>query len=278
MLIGTAVVGGGYYAVKEISDTAEKTRSIDIEQTDVSLADTSTTTSATTTEANDTQNSEGERSEEMVRNTSASANLDRQIVEREAKVLRLQKAEQEALAQKLAEEQAELQRTEEALSQSHEEAENMQEVERAGELLEQTVKETNPIDTSSRASESASTPTVTITPSVKFSANPSTIEYGGSSVLSWAATGALSCTFGSSTVLLDTAGSQSVSPKSSDWSKLSSTTYIITCTGAGGSVSEEVTVTTRRWVPSEECEAAAEATPTVNGNELNPILCSKLTM
>ncbi|MEY2665147.1 MAG: hypothetical protein RLZZ480_252 [Candidatus Parcubacteria bacterium] len=115
-------------------------------------------------------------------------------------------------------------------------------------------------------------------PKVKVAANPSSVEYGGSSVISWVATDALSCTVGSSPVLLAVAGSQSVSPTNSDWSKSSKTTYTVTCTGNGGSVSENVTVTVQSWEPSAECKAAAADTSTVNGYELSPTLCSKLTM
>lgn len=115
-------------------------------------------------------------------------------------------------------------------------------------------------------------------PKVRITANPSTVEYGGTSAISWVAADALSCTLGSSPVLLAVTGSQSVSPTNTDWSESNKTTYAVTCTGAGGSVSGEASVTVRPWAPSTECKKAAEGTPTVKGYELNPTLCSKLTI
>lgn len=132
----------------------------------------------------------------------------------------------------------------------------------------------NSTNTSTNAGASITAPT----PKVKVTASPSSVEYGGTSVISWVVTDASSCTLGSSSILLAVAGSQSVSPTNSDWSKSNKTTYTVTCTGAGGSVSEEASVTVQSWVPSVECKKAAEGTPTVKGQELNPTLCSKLTM
>lgn len=94
-------------------------------------------------------------------------------------------------------------------------------------------------------------PVVILNPKVKVTANPSNVEYDGTSVISWTATDALSCTLDSSPVLLSITGFQSVKPTdtSKDWSKTNKTTYSITCTGAGGSITENVTITIQPWTP-----------------------------
>ncbi len=113
---------------------------------------------------------------------------------------------------------------------------------------------------------------------VKVTANPVTVEYGGTSVISWVATDALSCTLGSSPVLLAVTGSQSVSPTNPDWSKSNKTTYTVTCTGAGGSASGEAAVTVQSWKPSVECQKAFDGYYYRNEITLNPTFCSKMEM
>lgn len=94
--------------------------------------------------------------------------------------------------------------------------------------------------TDGRKSASASA-TVTVNavttpaPTVSLSATPSTIDEGQSATLSWSSTDASSCSAnwtGSSA----TSGSESVSPGAS-------TTYSISCDGAGGSANDSATVT-----------------------------------
>lgn len=115
--------------------------------------------------------------------------------------------------------------------------------------------QTSPTHASTTIEVSTTTPTTVPAaapaPKVKVTATPSSVEYYGTSVISWVATDALSCTLDSSPVLLSVTGSQSVSPtdSSKDWSKSNKTTYTITCTGAGGTVSEDATVTVQPWVP-----------------------------
>ena len=62
-------------------------------------------------------------------------------------------------------------------------------------------------------------------PTVTLTANPPSIQYGGSSVLVWNSTNATSCS-GSGTNNFSTSGSMVVSP-------LTTTTYSITCVGTG---------------------------------------------
>ena len=75
-------------------------------------------------------------------------------------------------------------------------------------------------------------------PFVDLTANPASIQQGQSSMLSWTVSNANSCTAsgGWSGSKNKNGGSQTVSP----WT---TTTYIITCTGAGGSASDSATVT-----------------------------------
>jgi hypothetical protein len=73
-------------------------------------------------------------------------------------------------------------------------------------------------------------------PTLSFTANPSEIEEGESSTLSWSTTNASSCTASNGwSGSKNTSGSESVSPEED-------TTYTLTCTGTGGSVSKSVTV------------------------------------
>jgi len=74
-------------------------------------------------------------------------------------------------------------------------------------------------------------------PTVTLTANPTTIQSGQSSTLTWSSTNATSCTAsGSWTGSKATSGSQSVSPTSN-------ATYTLACTGVGGTVNKSVSVT-----------------------------------
>ena len=73
-------------------------------------------------------------------------------------------------------------------------------------------------------------------PTVSISANPATIQEGGSSTLTWLSTNADSCTIDQGIGTVNTSGSTTVSPTAT-------TTYTITATGAGGTATNSVTVT-----------------------------------
>ncbi len=76
----------------------------------------------------------------------------------------------------------------------------------------------------------------TTTPTVTLTTNPTSITQGQSSTLTWSSTNATSCTAsGGWTGTKTTSGTQAVSPTAN-------TTYTITCTGAGGSANQSVTV------------------------------------
>jgi len=72
---------------------------------------------------------------------------------------------------------------------------------------------------------------------VSLSANPLSVSYNGSSTLSWSSSNATSCTAsGAWTGSRATSGSQTLS------SLTTTSTFILTCIGAGGSASQSVTV------------------------------------
>ncbi|MBS0366387.1 MAG: DUF4038 domain-containing protein [Proteobacteria bacterium] len=74
-------------------------------------------------------------------------------------------------------------------------------------------------------------------PTLSFSASPASITSGGSSTLSWTAANTTSCTASGGW-----SGAQLASG-SADVQPASSTTYSLACSGAGGSVSQSITVT-----------------------------------
>lgn len=90
---------------------------------------------------------------------------------------------------------------------------------------------------------SSATTTITVNPisnpdpkpTVTLTGNPSTIDKGNSSTLSWSSTNATSCS-AAWTSATSTSGTASVTPSST-------TEYSISCTGAGGSASATTTIT-----------------------------------
>jgi hypothetical protein len=78
--------------------------------------------------------------------------------------------------------------------------------------------------------------TPTPEPTLTFTANPTAITSGGTSDLSWSSTNATSCTASDGwSGAKATSGTQAVTPSAT-------TTYTLTCEGAGGDVTESVTV------------------------------------
>ena len=79
---------------------------------------------------------------------------------------------------------------------------------------------------------------VSIPPTVAISASPNNVAYRGGTTLTWSSTNATSClALGGWTGSRESAGSASIS------NLAASTTYTLTCTGAGGSSSQSATVT-----------------------------------
>jgi hypothetical protein len=75
-------------------------------------------------------------------------------------------------------------------------------------------------------------------PVVSLSANPSIVDYGGSTTLSWSATNADSCT-----AYDDWSGSKGISGSETVGSLTADSTFTLNCSGAGGSVSRTAIVT-----------------------------------
>ena len=82
----------------------------------------------------------------------------------------------------------------------------------------------------------SATPPPPGTPTLTFTASPTTVNQGGSSTLSWSTTNVTSCTASNGwTGTKTTSGTQIVSPTAT-------TTYALACSGDGGNVSKQVTV------------------------------------
>jgi hypothetical protein len=75
-------------------------------------------------------------------------------------------------------------------------------------------------------------------PTVSFSANPASVAYNGSSTLTWSSSNATSCTASGAW-----SGTKATSGSETRGSLTASSTFILTCTGAGGSAGQSVTVT-----------------------------------
>jgi len=95
-------------------------------------------------------------------------------------------------------------------------------------------------------------------PSVSLSASELTVSEGGSTTLSWTASGADSCTAsGGWSGTLDTSGSRTVGPLSSG------TTFSLSCSGSGGSTLEMISIAVvgpvaLSWVaPTENVDGTA---------------------
>ena len=82
-------------------------------------------------------------------------------------------------------------------------------------------------------------------PSVDITANPMTINSGSTSVLTWDSTNATTCTASNGWTGTKTAdGTESVSPTVT-------TTYAISCTGAGGTATDSVSITVDAVTPNQ---------------------------
>jgi len=86
--------------------------------------------------------------------------------------------------------------------------------------------------------------TTTTAPTLTLTASPTSITSGQSSTITWSTTNATSCTANTGwSGTKTTSGSQTVNPAVS-------TTYDLTCTGAGGSVSRSVTISVATTTPT----------------------------
>ena len=109
----------------------------------------------------------------------------------------------------------------------------------------------------------------TPSPTVDLNANPSSITEGGNTTLTWSSSNATSCSGTRFNTGGATSGSTSVSPSSD-------TTYILSCTGPGGSANDDVTVRVNapslpdlRAVTRNVSETATKGTFRFNGRIVN---------
>jgi hypothetical protein len=82
-------------------------------------------------------------------------------------------------------------------------------------------------------------------PTVSCSANPTTIDIGQSTTLTWSSTNANSCKFADESASRGTSGTRSVTPSQSPTS-----TYAVTCTGSGGGTTQPCYANISVIVPS----------------------------
>ena len=99
-------------------------------------------------------------------------------------------------------------------------------------------------------------------PSVMVSATPSTVASGGGTTLNWTVTNAASCTASGGWT-----GSKALSGSEARSGLTSTTTYTLSCTGAGGTASQSVTVTVTppSAPPSPTISLTASPTAVANG-------------
>src|SRR5258706_9603350 len=95
---------------------------------------------------------------------------------------------------------------------------------------------------SSMSSESYTFSGCTPPPTITFTANPTSISAGGSSVLTWTTQNATSVSIDQGIGSVGTNGNMTVSPAIT-------TIYTLTTTGAGGSTTRSVTVTVESTPP-----------------------------
>ena len=93
-------------------------------------------------------------------------------------------------------------------------------------------------------------------PTVTLSASPTSISNGGSSTLTWSSTGATSCIASGGW-----SGTEAISGSQSTGALTATTTYILTCTGAGGSTAQSATVA---MMPSDAACTATSGPLTLN--------------
>ncbi|MBI3775702.1 MAG: hypothetical protein HY273_09155 [Gammaproteobacteria bacterium] len=101
-------------------------------------------------------------------------------------------------------------------------------------------------------------------PTMTFTANPTSVASGGSSILSWSISNATTCT--ASAVPSTAAWSGPISPPVSSSRSISglttTTTYTLACTGTGGSVSQTARVTVATTTPTPTPTRTPTPTPT----------------
>ncbi len=106
-----------------------------------------------------------------------------------------------------------------------------------GALSNTTEYELTCTGTGGSATQSAIVTVSALAPSITLTANPSTVNSGASTTLTWAAKNATSCSGSSAWP-----GTKALSGSQSSGALTAGTTYTLTCTGTGGTATQSVTV------------------------------------
>jgi uncharacterized repeat protein (TIGR01451 family) len=110
-----------------------------------------------------------------------------------------------------------------------------------------------------------STPPPTPQPTVTISANPSSVNYGGSSIVTWSSSNATSCTASSGSN--GWSGQRNLSGSFHTGDLTQTTTYVITCSNSVGSDTAQTTVTVGNQVITPQPNVTISANPShVNYN------------
>ena len=99
-------------------------------------------------------------------------------------------------------------------------------------------------------------------PTLTFSANPASVDAGGSSTLTWSSTNATSCVAsGGWSGARQTSGNQSTGALNA------TTMFVLACTGTGGTAQESVTVTVSPVIPAPTVNLSANPATIAAGNQ-----------
>jgi hypothetical protein len=118
--------------------------------------------------------------------------------------------------------------------------------------------------TGGTASQSATVSVSAPAPTVAITANPSTIESGDSSSISWTTTNATACTGSGG----GWSGSEPVNGSVSTGALTTTTTYTLSCTGTGGNAAQSTTVTVTAADPVVKISASPSTVASGNASTL----------
>jgi len=141
-------------------------------------------------------------------------------------------------------------------------------------LSNTTVYELTCTGTGGSVTQSATITVSALAPVVALGANPSSIEAGERSMLSWSAGNATACSASGAW-----SGGKSLAGSQPSGALTASTTYTLTCTGVRGTASQSVTVSVKSLAPSITLAAtpstiASGTSSTLKWNALNARSCS----
>jgi hypothetical protein len=107
---------------------------------------------------------------------------------------------------------------------------------------------------------------VAATPTVSLSASPTSVSSGSTTTLTWKTTGATSCTASGSW-----SGSELTAGSYTTPALTASPTYDLSCSGAGGTATADITVAVAVLTPPPVASTCATSPPTTSNNSLYPL-------